>query len=207
MLTLSFDTATPRATCALLRNGELLGERESPAARVLVGADELLAATGLQRRSIDRIVVGTGPGSFTGLRIGLATARALAFALDVPVAGVSTLAALAAGAPGALPLIDARRGELFTLRGSDPIVLRPDEVELEPGTVCVGDGACRYRELLESRGAEIPDDASVLHLPRASIAAGLAGAAGPAEDVQPLYLRAPDAERALRAREGAGEGS
>ena len=59
----------------------------------------------------------SGPGSFTGVRIGLATARGLALALGVPVAGVSTLDALAAGAPGAMPVVDARRGEVFVLQG------------------------------------------------------------------------------------------
>ncbi|MGZ4385332.1 MAG: tRNA (adenosine(37)-N6)-threonylcarbamoyltransferase complex dimerization subunit type 1 TsaB [Gaiellaceae bacterium] len=197
MLTLAFDTATPRATCALVRDGALLGEVETSAVRVLAEADALLEQAGFEREELGRIVVGTGPGSFTGLRIGLATARALALALDVPVAGVSTLTALAAAAPGALPVIDARRSEIFTLVEGEPAVLRPEELELEPGTVCVGDGACRYRGLLEQRGAEIPDDGSELHLPRASVHARLAGAGGSAEQVQPLYLRLPDAERAL----------
>jgi tRNA threonylcarbamoyladenosine biosynthesis protein TsaB len=202
VLTLAFDTATPRSTCALVRGDDVLGERETAAVRVLAEADALLAQAGLGREALDRIVVGTGPGSFTGLRIGLATARALAYALDLPVAGVSTLAALAAAAPGALPVIDARRGEVFTLAGEEPVVLLPAELEPEPGRRCVGDGACRYRTLLEARGAEIPDDASDLHLPRASVAARLAGEAGPAEDVLPLYLRVPDAERTLRRGSG-----
>jgi tRNA threonylcarbamoyladenosine biosynthesis protein TsaB len=205
VLTLAFDTATPRATCALLREGELLGERECTAVRVLAEADALLAEAGLERETIDRIVVGTGPGSYTGLRIGLATARALAFALGVPVAGVSTLATLAAGGAGALPVIDARRGARVALAGEEPVVLHPEQLELEPGRRCVGDGACRYRGLLESRGAEIPEDASELHLPRASVAVRLAGPGGPAQDVEPLYLRVPDAERAIeRTERGAG---
>ena len=76
--------------------------------------------------SWSRIVVGTGPGSFTSLRMGLAASRALAFALDAQVAGVSTLEALAAGAPGALPVIDARRREVFTLIDASPVATPPN---------------------------------------------------------------------------------
>ena len=95
--------------------------------------------------------------------MGLATARALAFSLDVPLAGVSTLAALAAGAPEALAVIDARRGEVFVLDG-EPRVLRPEDVDVR-GRVCVGDGAVRYRVTFEEHGAEIPPDADPVHVP------------------------------------------
>src|SRR5262249_23630421 len=107
-LVLSFDTATPVATSALGRHGAVLGERTSGAASALADADQLLREAGFAPRDLDALVVGTGPGSFTGIRIGLAAARGLALALGIPVAGVSTLDALAAGAPtGALPVIDA----------------------------------------------------------------------------------------------------
>src|SRR5919204_1490213 len=103
MLTLAFDTATRVATSALVRDGEVLGERASTAARVLADVDELLCDAGAEPVEVSSLAVGTGPGSFTGVRLGLAAARALAFSLDLQVAGVSTLDALAAGAPGALP--------------------------------------------------------------------------------------------------------
>jgi tRNA threonylcarbamoyladenosine biosynthesis protein TsaB len=196
MLTLAFDTATSVATSALVRDGEVLAERSSRAVRVLADADELLGEAGAAPSDVTRLVVGTGPGSFTGVRMGLAAARALAFALDLQLAGVSTLDALAAGAPGALPVVDAGRREIFTLVDGAPAVLSPAELRIEPGTTCVGDGAIRYRETLEARGAEIPPRESELHLPRARFHAELAGQLRVPDEVEPIYLRLPDAEQA-----------
>jgi tRNA threonylcarbamoyladenosine biosynthesis protein TsaB len=198
MLMLAFDTATGVATSAVVRDGETLAERTSTPARVLEDVDELLRAAEVDQTSLDALAVGTGPGSFTGLRMGLAAARAIAFALELPVAGVSTLEALAAGAPGALPVIDARRREVFTLAHGVPVALSPGDLELEPGTRCVGDGAVQYRAELEAAGAEVPPDDSELHVPRASLHARLAKDFGPAETVEPIYVRAPDADRMLQ---------
>lgn len=192
MLTLAFDTATSAATTALVRDGEVLGEAVSRAVRVLEDADKLLRAGGVERSELTGIVVGTGPGSFTGMRLGLAAARGLALALDLPVAGVSTLDALAAGAPGAVPVVDAGRREVFALVDGEPVVCAPQEIV---GGLCVGDGALRYREVLEQRGAEVPPDDDDRHLPRARFHAQLARDFGPAEAVEPLYLRVPDAEK------------
>jgi tRNA threonylcarbamoyladenosine biosynthesis protein TsaB len=194
MLTLAFDTATSVATVALLRDETVLGERISVAAGVLADADELLREHGVSQEELGRLVVGTGPGSFTGIRIGLAAARGLAFALAIPVAGVATLEALATGAPEALPVIDAKRREVFALAADEARAVRPDELELAPGTTCVGDGAVRYRQVLEQRGAEVPADNSPLHVPWARHHAALATSFGPAEAVEPLYVRIPDAE-------------
>ena len=192
MLTLAFDTATSAATAALVRDGKVLGERVSRAVTVLVEADELLRASGAERAELTVIVVGTGPGSFTGLRLGLATARGLALALELPVAGVSTLDALAAGAPGALPVVDGGRREVFTLVDGEPAVVAPQDVR---AALCVGDGAVRYRTILEANGAEVPPDEDERHLPRARFHAQLARDFGPAGAVEPLYLRIPDAEK------------
>jgi len=195
VLTLAFDTATEVATSALVDDGEVLAERLSDARRLLEDVDALLRQGGAHPRDLDRLAVGIGPGSFTGVRIGLAVARGLALSLDLPGAGVSTLAALAAGAPGALPVVDARRREVFALVAGEPAVLAPADLELAPGTTCVGDGARRYRELLEAKGAVVPLDDDERHLPRARFHAALAGEPGPVEALEPLYLRVPDAEK------------
>ena len=196
MLTLAFDTATGVATSALVRDGEVLGERSGRAAEVLADADELLRAAGLSPRDLERLAVGVGPGSFTGVRIGLAAARGLALALELPVAGVSTLEALARGAPGAVPVIDARRGEVFVLLSGHVRCLAPDVLPVDVGGTYVGDGAVRYRDAIEAAGGVVPLDEDERHLPRARFHAQLAGAGGPAELVEPVYVRAPDAETA-----------
>jgi tRNA threonylcarbamoyladenosine biosynthesis protein TsaB len=197
VLTLAFDTATAVATSALVDGDEVLGERVSRAQRLLEDVDALLRQAGAHPSDLDRLAVGLGPGSFTGVRIGLAVARGLALSLELPGSGVSTLAALAAGAPGARPVIDAKRREVFTIVGDEPRVLAPQELPLDEGTVCVGDGAKRYRALLEGRGADVPPDDDERHLPRARFLVGLAGAPGSVEELEPLYLRVPDADRSL----------
>jgi tRNA threonylcarbamoyladenosine biosynthesis protein TsaB len=199
MLTLAFDTATSAATSALVEDGRVLGERVGLPGRLLEDVNELLVGADAQPTELRRIVAGTGPGSFTSLRMGLAAARALALALDLKVAGVSTLAALASGAPGALPVIDARRREVFTLVDGEPVAIGPDGLgnSLLQGRICVGDGAVRYRDVLEAAGAEVPPDDSELHIPRAALHASLARDFGPAELVEPIYVRAPDADRVL----------
>lgn len=196
MLTLAFDTATSVATSALVRDGEVLGERVSTAVRVLEDVDALLRAAGVDPDALDALAVGVGPGSFTGVRMGLSVARGLALSLGLPVAGVSTLDALAAGAPGAIALIDAKRRELFVRRGEE-IVALPAAAFEAPGRVCVGDGAMRYREHLERTGATVPPDDSDLHVPHARFHALLARDFGDAGLVEPVYIRAPDADRML----------
>jgi tRNA threonylcarbamoyladenosine biosynthesis protein TsaB len=195
MLTLAFDTATSVATSALVDGEEVLGERVSRAQTLLEDVDALLRQAGAHPSELDHLAVGIGPGSFTGVRIGLAVARGLALSLELPGAGVSTLAALAAGAPGTLPVIDAKRREVFTFLAGEPRVLTPSELPVEAGTTCVGDGAKRYRNVLEERGALIPPDDDERHLPRARFHATLAGEPGPVDELEPLYLRIPDADR------------
>lgn len=195
MLILAFDTATDRATSALVWDGEVLGELTSRPVTVLEDLDALLRRGGVRDSQVEGIAVGVGPGSFTGLRMGLITARTLAFAWGAGLAGVSTLDALAAGAPDAVPVIDARRREVFARVGGEAVVVSPVELRVEGGRTYVGDGAVRYREEIERRGGVIPPDGSELHLPRARFHAELAVDFGAPDLVEPMYLRIPDVDR------------
>jgi tRNA threonylcarbamoyladenosine biosynthesis protein TsaB len=182
---LAFDTATSfGAVCAVTPDQR---RRAARAGDLLVAVDELVS----DPRALDGIVVGRGPGSFTSIRIGLAMARTLALALDVPVAGASTLEAFATGTP----VLDARRGEVFTtgrLNG-EPRVCKPEELDVA-GRTLVGDGAIRYRTLFEEQGAVIPPDDDDAHVPDPLLLVERAGAFGAAELVEPLYVRDPDAK-------------
>ena len=196
MLILALDTATDVATSALVWDGEVLGELSSRPLTVLEDLDALLRRGGVRHSQVEGVAVGIGPGSFTGIRMGLAAARALSFAWDVELAGVSTLGALGAGAPGAVPVIDARRREVFALVDGRPAVLEPTALPVESARAYVGDGAVRYRAEIEARGGEVPPDSSELHLPRARFHAALAAEFGPPDLVEPMYLRVPDVDRA-----------
>jgi tRNA threonylcarbamoyladenosine biosynthesis protein TsaB len=195
VLILAFDTATDVAASALVDDGEVLGERFSRAVTLLEDVDALLRQAGAHPFDLAALAVGIGPGSFTGTRIGLAVARGLALARELPTAGVSTLDALTAGADGAVSVIDARRGEVFV---AGPAAVSPEALPFEPGTTCVGDGALRYRDVLEARGLAVPPSDDDRHRVRARFHALLANDFGFADEIQPLYVRAPDAEE-LRA--------
>jgi len=176
---LAFDTATSFGAVCGVSTGER--ERAERAGDVLAAVDRLVG----DPASIEGIVVGRGPGSFTSIRIGLAVARALSLALDVHVAGASTLDAYHDG----LPVIDARRGEVFA---PGPTVCRPEELDVA-GKTLLGDGAVRYREVFESAGAEVPADDDLRHLPDPLLLLERAGPFGAAALVEPLYVREPDA--------------
>lgn len=191
MPVLAFDTATDVATSALVDREEVLGERVSVPRRVLADVDALLGEAGIEPAALDWLVVGTGPGSFTSTRIGLAVARGLALALGLPVAGVSTLDALASARGRAYPVIDARRREVFV---PGPRAVAPDDLDLDPGTVCIGSGAMRYRATLERAGAVVPPDDDPVHLPHARLHVALADRPGSADELLPIYVRSPDAK-------------
>jgi tRNA threonylcarbamoyladenosine biosynthesis protein TsaB len=172
---------------------------------VLSLAHALLADTGRTFADVDRIAVGVGPGSFTGLRIGIATARALAQARGLPLVGVSSLEALARGAAGdlvVLAVLDARRGEVFAAAAGvlAPSALAPEALAdwvraLGSAPLAVGDGAIRFRDPLEAAGALVPPDEDGVHRLRAEHVCRL-GAAGTPTDrdaLLPDYLREPDA--------------
>ena len=193
------------------------GERPGHARHLLPFIHEVMDEAGFAFADLDRIGVGVGPGTFTGLRIGVSTARALALGAGVPLVGVSTLAALAFCAamdceePRIIPVLDARRGEAFAAAYDDfdevvaPAAMAPEALAglVSGRTLAVGDGAVRFRDVLEPAGAVVPDDGSPLHTVSALAVARLAGEADPAarESVVPDYLRLPDAEIALRAKQ------
>ena len=154
VLILAFDTATDVATSALVDDGEVLGERTSRPSTLLEDVDALLRQASTRPADVDALVVDTGPGSFTSTRIGLAVARGLGLALGIEGAGVSTLDALASAADEALPVIDARRGEVFV---PGPAAVKPEDVAAR-GRLCLGDGAVRHRSILEANGGLVPPD-------------------------------------------------
>jgi tRNA threonylcarbamoyladenosine biosynthesis protein TsaB len=217
---LGIDTSTPASAACVLRADGASFEVEPPPARLRDGpghARELMPAIAsvmerarLEFGELEAIAVGVGPGTFTGLRIGIATARALASAGDLAVRPVSSLAALAEGidADARLALIDARRGEVFgALYGADgqrlwaPFVAAPEQVAervREAGVVAraAGDGSIRFRGVLEAAGIAVDADQSRAHVVRALHVCRLAQdvAGEPPEAVLPEYLRAPDAK-------------
>lgn len=201
---LALDTATPSTSVALLRDGQVLAEREHRDPRrhaeVLVGfIDEVMTESGFALADLDGIAVGVGPGAFTGLRVGLMTARALGMTLAVPVYGVVTLDALAFEAQLEEPfavVTDARRREVFWAsydadgsRSAGPRVDTPGSVVAEVGHLpCVGAGATPFAELFDDvREPDLPS-ASALGL----LAGSLLADRRPLLPPDPLYLRRPD---------------
>jgi tRNA threonylcarbamoyladenosine biosynthesis protein TsaB len=222
---LGIDTSTAATAAAVwapdgpaleARDDPTAGERPQHASRLLALVEEVLRETGWDE--IERIAVGVGPGGFTGLRHGIATARALAQGRGLPLAGVSSLEALARGAraealAGAgdravLAVIDARRGEVFAAawqgaeRLLDPVAIAPAELAARLGAgrlaapLAAGDGAVRFREQLERAGAAVPEDRSPAHRVSAIEICRL-GATGEVTDrdrLVPDYRREPDAK-------------
>lgn len=239
MRILALDTATPATTVALAnldasarstlvmaverRDDPAPGARPNHTQRLLELTEEVLTGAGTDWAGVDRIAVGVGPGTFTGLRIGIATAQALATSRGTPLVGVSTLAALALPATDAAPdrdiiaVLDARRGEAFAAAwsaghrpGRDPADLAPTVLSPEglaevasrlgPGTLAVGDGAIKFAADLRRSGLTVAPEDSELHRVRALAHCRLAVdlEPGPPGQVQPEYLRQPDAEIARR---------
>jgi tRNA threonylcarbamoyladenosine biosynthesis protein TsaB len=223
MLVLALDTSTRTGSCAIVRDGSVLREAagdpdRSQAARLPGDLMQLLAHAGVLLAHIEAFAVVTGPGSFTGLRVGIATMQGLAFACDRPLVGVSGLDALAAiaGASRVVTWVDAWRGEVYSAVYEAGVARRLPEVA-PPASILdslegdawtfIGDGAATYRDLIDATLA----GRGRLHEPAAPLLAGVVGrlasvelASGqrPAPDaVRPLYIRRPDAQLA---RDGAG---
>jgi len=235
MRVLGVDTATADAVVGVTADGEVVhevsvgpGPDERPRhSQVLLPEIEhsVEAAGGWGR--IERIAVGIGPGSYTGLRIGIATARALAQARGLQIAPVGSLTALARGISRqdragklALPVLDARRGEAFAALLADdgaelrpPFVAHPDELTelvrgLDRPLLAAGDGALRFATELEAAGATVASPEDPIHrvAPRHVCAVGEAAVEVPADRIQPLYLRPPDAKRWLERDRGIARG-
>lgn len=216
---LGFDTSTSATSaCLLSADGSYLerdpepyrlGERSGHARELMPAVAALLEEANASMGEVTAIAVGVGPGTFTGLRIGVATARALARSRQVPLRPVSSLAALAAGieAPLALPMIDARRGEAYVAlhRGPEevwePFATGPDELcrrlrESGFAPLAAGDGSLRFRAAMEAAGVPVAPEGDRAHVVRALHVCrlGAGGRDAPPESVLPRYIRAPDAK-------------
>ncbi len=170
---------------------------------------EILTEQGLSVSELDVLVVDVGPGRFTGLRVGLATVRAMAFAADLPVVGLTSLETLAAGVSNEDPVtavVDARRGEVFqqvfstTTSGTGPMVGPATELADSALGVALGDGADLYEETYRAVGSGLrlldgrnPDPVVML-----ALASGRQPTVGSA--VSPLYLRDPDVNPNVKTR-------
>ncbi len=223
MTILGFDTSTAATAACLLREAgeafELEPERVALSGppghtrELMPAIAEVMERGRASFEDLDAIAVGVGPGRFTGLRIAVATARALAHASGAELRPVSSLAALAAGIGSRLrlPLIDAKRGELFAALYANgeqlqaPFAASPEEVARRAAQLAkgaggslraAGDGSVRFRSVLEAAGIEVEPDGSRAHVVRALHVCRLgAGApATPPEAVLPEYLRLPDAK-------------
>ena len=207
MLVLALDTSTPAVTAALgeVTDGGMkgIGERRTvdPRAhgeRLAPQIQLVLDDAGVRPRELTAIVAGVGPGPFTGLRVGLATAAAMGQALGIPTYGICSLDALgrAAGPGRVLVATDARRREVYFatyaagVRVTGPDVAKPADVLVEADRA-VGEGALRYSEIFG-----IPIDDRVLYPSGEALialAAELVRSRAPGEPLTPLYLRRPDA--------------
>jgi tRNA threonylcarbamoyladenosine biosynthesis protein TsaB len=227
MRILAFDTATAATAVALCDSsaGVTVEARDDPepperpghTTRLMPLIKDVLDRADGGWSSLDRIAVGVGPGTFTGLRIGVATARGLGQALGIPLVGVSTLEAVALNASdddshAVLAVLDARRGEVFAAawriaggalgeRLLEPQAISPEGLadlltELPQPLLALGPGAVEFRYQLARASAVIPAETSELHrvtaISHCRLASG-AEATSPAE-VSPQYLRLPDAE-------------
>jgi tRNA threonylcarbamoyladenosine biosynthesis protein TsaB len=211
MNSLAFDTATNACSVAVTRaDGESfelrpaadrLLERPAHTTELLPAILELAAEAGLALGEIDRVIVGIGPGAFTGLRIGVATARAIASANGCELVAVSSLAALAEG--GFTPVIDARRKEFyFRADGLDQLAGPDQAIERisAANKPAVGDGALLLRERLLAAGVGVPEANDPAHVVSALRLIALAEGQKPQKpaEVVPNYIRAPDAKVSSR---------
>jgi tRNA threonylcarbamoyladenosine biosynthesis protein TsaB len=226
LLVVGLETSGARGSAALLRGPALLGEEDlgegtTHGVALHPALERLLKAARLRPADLGLVVVGTGPGSFTGMRVGVAAARALAFGLRIPVVGVSSFDALAAAAPADAPAVacvrDARKGEgwfaLYGPPGRDgtrPALVEPRRGTLVEAAAALPDGALvlgEHRAALLAlatapgarAGSEEQSRARASVVARIGLARFLRTGAPDPESVAPLYLQEP---LALRRGEG-----
>ena len=224
---LAIDTSGLHANAAITHNeitiGEIsinarVGEKSWTHSEILMPSiQQLFTLTGVSKSGIDYIAFTCGPGSFTGLRIGAATALGLAKALQRPVIPVPTLDALAQNISGLMtsgiivPMMDARRGQVYTaiynhdgMRTTDYMAVQicdiVAQVKENPCVLTLGDGACAYRSQIESKASHIIFAQQNNMLQRAASVAGCAmrmlnNGLELGSDVNLLYVRAPQAEQ------------
>jgi tRNA threonylcarbamoyladenosine biosynthesis protein TsaB len=215
---LAIDTTTDICSVAVLSDTEILKETSQKVKTGHIGAillliDEVLRTSGLRKKDINLIATGLGPGSFTGIRIGIATAKGLAAAINCEIWGVSTLDAVAANAPESdihvMPVLDARKGEIFcALYGKDRLRLSP-QVNIEPAqikgmitepTLFIGNAVAIYGEVFRKiLGSMYQTGDKDLWYPKASVIGKLALDKSIAvSDINPVYIRASDADLLLK---------
>ncbi|MGP8301084.1 tRNA (adenosine(37)-N6)-threonylcarbamoyltransferase complex dimerization subunit type 1 TsaB [Streptomyces inhibens] len=208
MLLLALDTATPAVTVALHDGARVLAESRQVDARrhgelLLPAVDRVLAEAGLKLDAVSDIVVGVGPGPYTGLRVGLVTAATFGAVLDVPVHGLCSLDGLAYASGLTEPFVvatDARRKEVYWARYADartrltePSVDRPADIaDQVAGVPAVGAGALLYDTVFTGVRREAPEHQSAGAL--AALAAEKLAAGEELLAPRPLYLRRPDAQ-------------
>ncbi len=208
MMILVLDASTPVTAVALAVEGEIRSEisvsARGASETLLPAVNAALNLAGEDLASVERLLVGVGPGTFTGIRIAAATARALSLGTGATLSKNSTLAALAAPAlscsADVLGVLDARRGQVFAQRFSEAgpkteiSCVKPQDLSATGAPLIVGDGAVRYREALRGLG-RIPPDTSPLHRVTATghvLSADLTPVS--AGSLVPIYVREPDAE-------------
>ncbi|MFJ9414732.1 tRNA (adenosine(37)-N6)-threonylcarbamoyltransferase complex dimerization subunit type 1 TsaB [Streptomyces sp. NPDC101227] len=208
MLLLALDTATPAVTVALHDGSRVLAESRQVDARrhgelLLPAVDRVLAEAGRKLDAVSDIVVGVGPGPYTGLRVGLVTAATFGAVLGVPVHGLCSLDGLAYAAGLDEPFVvatDARRKEVYWARYenartrlTEPAVDRPADIaDQVAGVPAVGAGALLYEEVFTGVRREGPEYQSAAAL--AALAAEKLAAGEEFLPDRPLYLRRPDAQ-------------
>jgi tRNA threonylcarbamoyladenosine biosynthesis protein TsaB len=230
MIVVAIETSTPQTSVAIGSDRQIVGSvsvaGQARQEAVTPALEQLLDWTGVRLSQVGGIAVGVGPGLFTGLRVGVETAKTLAQVLTVPIVGITSLDALAFAVRHThkliVAVIDGRRGEVFyaiyrslpggVVRGHDYAVATPDhlcaELETIPGEMlAVGDGAILYRNHLEELGSRVEIASSIRAHPEAAALAELAVPRFLREEhdrlyeVTPLYVRRSDAEIAWDRRD------